>query len=342
MSFCVLRTLNFAKDGSWNLCCRYPYQASKLQQTALQLPFNLRNSLKTSKWNFSRGSFGRRAENTFQDEYSFSRLWKPFLFTIGVGGVSITGAAIWQYETARSKNLQTRKIWESWVTPKYGQFRQHMHMWWNSLSAGDKVFAPICFLNVLVYLAWRVPAWQPVMMLYFTSGLAKGAVCWPMLLSTFSHYNIFHLGTNMFVLHSFSEGAVSSLGKEQFVAFYLSAGMVSSFTSYLYRAALRSPVTSLGASGAVMGVLAYVCSRHPNSKLAVIFLPQYPFEASTGLKAIMCMDTVGCIARWSYLDHAAHLGGSLFGVFWHIFGYEYIWKKREPLVTAWHKLRGPL
>jgi len=68
-----------------------------------------------------------------------------------------------------------------------------------------------------------------------------------MILSTFSHYSIFHLAANMFVLHSFSSLAVSSLGKEQFVALYLCSGLVSSFTSHVYKTIIRVPNVSLGA-----------------------------------------------------------------------------------------------
>lgn len=45
-----------------------------------------------------------------------------------------------------------------------------------------------------------------------------------MVLSTFSHYSLFHMAANMYVLWSFSSSIVSMLGKEQFVAVYLSAG----------------------------------------------------------------------------------------------------------------------
>lgn len=53
-----------------------------------------------------------------------------------------------------------------------------------------------------------------------------GALCSPMLLSTFSHFSLFHMAANMYVLWSFSSSIVSLLGCEQFMAVYLSAGNV--------------------------------------------------------------------------------------------------------------------
>lgn len=52
------------------------------------------------------------------------------------------------------------------------------------------------------------------------------ALCSPMLLSTFSHFSLFHMAANMYVLWSFSSSVVSLLGCEQFIAVYLSAGKV--------------------------------------------------------------------------------------------------------------------
>lgn len=51
-----------------------------------------------------------------------------------------------------------------------------------------------------------------------------------MVLSTFSHFSLFHMAANMYVLWSFSSSVVSLLGCEQFIAVYLSAGNVK----YIY------------------------------------------------------------------------------------------------------------
>jgi rhomboid-like protein len=45
-----------------------------------------------------------------------------------------------------------------------------------------------------------------------------------MVLSSFSHYSVFHMVANMYVLWTFSTSIVSLLGREQFIAVYLSAG----------------------------------------------------------------------------------------------------------------------
>lgn len=47
------------------------------------------------------------------------------------------------------------------------EWRQKVHQMWSDLNEGQKMFVPICFANVLVFLAWRVKRFQPTMVKYF-------------------------------------------------------------------------------------------------------------------------------------------------------------------------------
>ncbi|KAK7866357.1 hypothetical protein R5R35_003283 [Gryllus longicercus] len=274
-----------------------------------------------------------------------SRLWKPFVFTIAFSGASLAGAAIWQYENLRQRAINSMRLPLNWaqersIMPKKGKWRQELNKWWSNLSEGERLFFPLCFVNCLVFLAWRVPSFQNFMVRYFCSNPASRALCWPMVLSTFSHYSAFHLFANMYVLHSFSTGAVASLGKEQFLGLYLSAGVISSMASYVYKALTSQPGLSLGASGAIMAVLGYVCTQYPDTRLSIIFLPVLSFTAGSAIKVIMALDATGVLLGWKFFDHAAHLGGALCGIAWCYWGNAYIWQKREPLLHWWHELRS--
>ncbi|KTF95258.1 hypothetical protein cypCar_00022336 [Cyprinus carpio] len=253
---------------------------------------------------------------------SFGRLVKPFVFTIGnivitpaqFTGCSFGGAAIWQYESLKSRVQSyfddVKADWLEKIRPqKQGDLRKQVNQWWNSLSDGQKTVTGIIAANALVFCCWRVPSLQRSMLKYFTSDPSSKALCWPMLLSTFSHYSLFHMGANMYVLWSFSSSIVNMMGKEQFMALYLSAGVISTFVSYVSKTAMGRFGPSLGAA----------------------------------LKAIVALDTAGLILGWRFFDHAAHLGGALFGIWYIIYGHELIWKNREPLVKMWHdfRSRGP-
>ncbi|XP_078039238.1 rhomboid family intramembrane serine protease rho-7 [Augochlora pura] len=269
-----------------------------------------------------------------------SKMWKPFTFTVVFSGTSIIAAAIWNYENHRERTYRLINNFKQFGAQKIG-WRQDMENWWKNLTEGEQVFVPICFLNLLVFLAWRVPKLQKTMVKYFSSTPASSVTCWPMLLSSFSHYSFLHLAVNMYVLYSFSSLAVTALGKEQFVAFYLTSAVIGSFASNLYKTACGFTAHSLGASGAIMGVLGFVSTQFPNIYVSMIFLPMYKFAASTGIKFIMGLDTVGILCRWQFIDHAAHLGGVLFGIFWQLWGRDNIWEKRNSILTIWHDIREP-
>lgn len=268
---------------------------------------------------------------------------KSFVFTVGFSAGAFVGTSIWEYECARSKAVKSLKTAEPFVwmksqirsnKKKAESWHRQIETWWNNLPTSEKVFIPICALNVLVFGLWRIPRLQPHMVKYFCASPIGRAICWPMFLSTFSHYSAFHIFANMFVLHSFTHGTVAALGKEQFLALYLSAGVFSSLASYFYKAVIGTAGLSLGAvsiylilffinlliiflklkSGAIMAVLAYVCTQYPETQLSIILLPMWTFSAGTAIKFIVGLDLAGVLMGWKFFDHAAHLGGAAFGM----------------------------
>nr|XP_020658720.1 presenilins-associated rhomboid-like protein, mitochondrial [Pogona vitticeps] len=276
--------------------------------------------------------------------HSAKRLVKPFIFTIGFSGCAFGSAAIWQYEHVKGRVQNyfegARADWMDRMQPqKEMNFRRQINLWWNSLSNGQQAVSGIIAANIFVFCLWRVPALQRTMIKYFTSNPSSRVLCSPMVLSVFSHFSFLHLAANMYVLWSFSTSIVSLLGREQFMALYFSAGVVSTFTSYIFKIATGRFGPSLGASGALMTVLAAVCTKMPEAKLAIIFLPMFTFTAGNALKAIIALDSAGLLLGWRFFDHAAHLGGALFGMWYVTYGYQLIWNNREPVVKAWHALR---
>ncbi|CAH0722517.1 unnamed protein product, partial [Brenthis ino] len=329
------------------LCCNstlFQQKASNLGHVRLQL---------RSAFNNSRRGARRRTPEPNPLELHIesgplqtTNLFRPFLFTVGVSSLSLAGCVIWEYENLRSHATSFLKRPGTWLNSHQkritSQFKSEpgpIRKWWNSLRESEKVFYPILAANVLVFGAWRVRPLQPFMVKYFCSNPSGVAKCLPMVLSTFSHYSTFHLAANMYVLYSFMPAAVTSLGKEQFVAMYLSGGVISSFASFLYKVMLNQPGLSLGASGAIMSVLSYVCIQFPDTRLSIIFLPMYAFAASTAIKVIMSMDVAGVVLGWKFFDHAAHLGGALFGIAWCHWGNFHVWGNRDKFLQYYHSLR---
>uniref|UniRef100_A0A914HJZ9 rhomboid protease n=1 Tax=Globodera rostochiensis TaxID=31243 RepID=A0A914HJZ9_GLORO len=236
------------------------------------------------------------------------------LFYLMTNGLFVT-AALW-YD---SKNVRPK------MQSMFDEFRRFFDVppidALERHAAATKLIRALIGANVAVFLLWKVPALMPAMGRYFTSSVASKSLCLPMFLSMFSHQQPLHLFFNMYVLQSFAIGAIGLLGPAQFMAMFLSGGVFSGLLSLCNSAYVGSAITSLGASGAICAVIGYVCSKLPDLPVHIIFLPMFSFSANYGLYGLLAFETV-CLLRILPLhrlvsfDHAAHIGGLLFGMYY--------------------------
>jgi len=96
---------------------------------------------------------------------------------------------------------------------------------------------------------------------------------------------------------------------------------------------------SLGASGAIMALLGFVCTQHPDAKLGIVFIPGLTFTADTGIKCLMAVDTAGLVFGWKLLDHAAHLSGVLYGIMF-CYMHHQLDPARNAILKVWHQIRS--
>lgn len=276
---------------------------------------------------------------------SIRLLIRPTLFTAGVCGSCFCGAAIYQYENRKRPisslqdwiSVQQQRQQRTAFKQKVLKFRQEVNAWYNQFSTGEKIAGWTIFLNSLVFCAWRVKPLSAVMSRFFLSQPSAPKIpLSPMILSCFSHVMPLHLAFNMYALYSFSSFANSLLGPEQLVGLFISAGVVSSLTSLAFRLAVMQPVPSLGASGAILGIIAYICVARPSAELLLLFIP---VSAGTAIKALMTLDFVGMVARWKFLDHAAHFGGASFGVWYAYQGEKLFHQYKRDVVSQWIQLK---
>jgi membrane associated rhomboid family serine protease len=94
-----------------------------------------------------------------------------------------------------------------------------------------------------------------------------------LLTSMFMHGGIMHLLGNMWFLWIFGDNVEDDLGRGRFVLFYLLTGLVASLAHVLLNASGPSSLTpTLGASGAISGVLGGYLLLHPHRQVTVILL----------------------------------------------------------------------
>jgi membrane associated rhomboid family serine protease len=144
--------------------------------------------------------------------------------------------------------------------------------------------------------------------------------------SQFLHAGLLHLGGNMLYLWIFGNNVEDQMGHVRFLIFYLLCGLLAGLAQWYF--ARYSDIPSLGASGAIAGVMGAYILRFPQVRIltllpvflfitvvripAIFFLGLWFVQqafygiASLGAPANVGMESGG-VAYW------AHAGGFLFG-----------------------------
>lgn len=90
------------------------------------------------------------------------------------------------------------------------------------------------------------------------------------LLSIFLHGGWMHLGGNMLFLWTFGDNVEDAMGPGRYIAFYLLCGLAASGAHVLAEPA--SPVPTVGASGAISGIMGAYLILYPNAPIRMFFL----------------------------------------------------------------------
>jgi membrane associated rhomboid family serine protease len=84
----------------------------------------------------------------------------------------------------------------------------------------------------------------------------------------FLHGSLMHLLGNMWFLYIFGDNVEDRLGKVGYLLFYLGSGVAASATHLLFE--LDSPVPTIGASGAVAGVMGAYMLMYPHGRVLTL------------------------------------------------------------------------
>lgn len=144
--------------------------------------------------------------------------------------------------------------------------------------------------------------------------------------SQFLHAGFAHVGFNMLFLWIFGNNIEEELGHVKYLIFYLACGVLAALTQWFFSA--YSAIPSLGASGAIAGVMGAYILKFPNAKVVTLIplgfffttfrIPSVFFlgfwflqQAFNGITMLEAPANVGMenggIAYW------AHAGGFVFG-----------------------------
>jgi membrane associated rhomboid family serine protease len=151
-----------------------------------------------------------------------------------------------------------------------------------------------------------------------------GSVYLTLLLSMFMHGGIAHIFGNMLFLWIFGDNVEDSLGHARYLVFYLVCGILASLAHVFTTVALGGDplIPSLGASGAISGILGGYVLLFPGRRVRVIllrFLTDVPAYVAIGLwfvfQLVSGLGMLGGGAQAGGVAYGAHVGGFLAGLF---------------------------
>ena len=139
--------------------------------------------------------------------------------------------------------------------------------------------------------------------------------------SQFLHGGLMHIGGNMLFLWTFGDNIEHDLGHFKFLLFYITCGVLAGLTHWFF--GMQSGVPTVGASGAIAGVMGAYIIKYPKAKIltllpllfifttvripAIYFLGFWFVQQAFSSVASLGMPEAGGVAYW------AHSGGFIFG-----------------------------
>ena len=191
----------------------------------------------------------------------------------------------------------------------------------------------LCFFGVIVAGRYGVDA-EGLFSLHFF--LAPDFNLAQLVTYMFMHANFQHIFFNMFALWMFGRVLEQVWGPKRFLTYYLvcgiGAGLVQEIVQYIQYASVLQGydavntglgtipmaeylnlMRTVGASGAVYGILLAFGMLFPNSEMFVFPLPM-PIKAKYFVMGYFVIELVLGLSAGDNVAHFAHLGGMLFGL----------------------------
>ena len=169
-------------------------------------------------------------------------------------------------------------------------------------------------INVLIF-ALEVMSGDTFIEYFALWPLGHGFIGWQLISSAFLHAYPMHLLVNMFGLWMFGRDIERVLGSRYFLALYFLSALTAALTQLVVTTWLQQSEPTLGASGAVFGILGAFAMLYPN-RIIVLLFPPIPLPARLFVFLYAAFELAeGVLGTNAGVAHFAHLGG-LVGGFW--------------------------
>lgn len=157
-------------------------------------------------------------------------------------------------------------------------------------------------------------------LLYLTPELVTHGWIWQVVTYSFIHEGFWHFAGNMLWLWWFGAQLESDWGRQRFVEFYFfcvtAAALTTVAVSYTGFGGVSPAVSTIGASGGVLGILMAFGMLYGDQEIWLFPIP-FSIRAKYFVAGIVLLTLLGAInatgAHGQSVAYVAHLGGLLFG-----------------------------
>jgi len=191
--------------------------------------------------------------------------------------------------------------------------------------SGFKFFPPVIkallLSNIVIYLLASFFALfyihgQPLVvyidLIFALFPLGNGFHFWQLLTYMFMHAGLMHLLFNMFALWMFGMELENTWGSRKFLLYYLMCGLGAGLSNLLIAPLFTTAGPTVGASGAIYGVLIAFGMMFPDRPIFIYFL--LPIRARYFVLLYILLEMYSGINGTSDgIAHFAHLGGAAVG-----------------------------
>lgn len=169
------------------------------------------------------------------------------------------------------------------------------------------------FVDILrVFALW--PVATPPALAFGEGVLDTGFKPWQLISYGFLHGGWGHLFFNMFAFFMFGLPIERAWGTRRFVIFYVICLIGAGLVQLLVAGLSGEIYPTIGASGAVFGILLAFGMMYPNTRLMLLF-PPIPIKAKWFVLGYGALTLVfGITGTMPGVAHFAHLGGMIFGL----------------------------
>ncbi|MFW6138417.1 MAG: rhomboid family intramembrane serine protease, partial [Spirochaetota bacterium] len=147
--------------------------------------------------------------------------------------------------------------------------------------------------------------------------MIKNGWVWQVVTYMFLHGSLLHLFFNMYALFLFGRPLEEKWGTREFIYFYFASGIGAGIVTFIWNSITNPFIPTIGASGAVFGVMLAFGLEFPNAMLLLFFIipvrAKYAALIFGGIELVML-----ATGSMRGIGHFTHLAGLFFGYMYYV------------------------